>query len=59
MWNKPMLGVDQAQAAIKAMIDDFNKDQNRRAVDMSVVDDAGNLIAYARMDKCLRPLLRE
>ena len=55
MWNKPMLGVDQAQAAIKAMIDDFNKDPNRRAVDMSVVDDAGNLIAYARMDKCLRP----
>ncbi len=55
MYNKPMLSLDQAQAAIKAMIEDYNKDPNRRKVDMAVVDDAGNLLAYARMDRCLRP----
>ncbi len=55
MYNKAMLSLDQAQAAIAAMIDDFNTDPNRRKVDMAVVDDAGNLLAYARMDRCLRP----
>ena len=55
MYNKPMISLDQAQAAIAAMIDDYNKDTNRRKVDMAVVDDAGNLLAYARMDRCLRP----
>ena len=55
MYNKYMISLDQAQAAIKAMIDDYNKDPNRRKVDMAVVDDAGNLLAYARMDRCLRP----
>ena len=55
MYDKAMLSMDQAQAAIKAMIDDFNKDPNRRKVDMAVVDDAGNLLAYARMDRCMRP----
>jgi glc operon protein GlcG len=55
MYNKAMLSLSQAQAAITAMIDDFNKNPNRRKVDMAVVDDAGNLLAYARMDRCLRP----
>ena len=55
MYNKAMLSLDQAQAAIKAMIDDYNRDPNRRKVDMAVVDDAGNLLAYARMDRCMRP----
>ena len=55
MYHKPMISLDQAQAAIHAMIDDFNKDPNRRKVDMAVVDDAGNLLAYDRMDRCLRP----
>ena len=34
------------------MIDDYNKDPSRRKVAMAVVDDAGNLLAYARMDRC-------
>ena len=55
MYNKSMISLDQAQAAIKAMIDDYNKDPNRRKVDMAVVDDAGNLLAYARMHRSLRP----
>ena len=55
MYDKPMISLDRAQDAIKAMIDDYNKDSSRRKVDMAVVDDAGNLLAYARMDRCLRP----
>ena len=55
MYDKPMISLDQARDAIQAMIDDYNKDPNRRKVDMAVVDDAGNLLAYARMDRCLRP----
>ena len=55
MYNKPMLSLEQAQSAIAAMIIDYNRDPERRKVDMAVVDDAGNLLAYARMDRCLRP----
>ena len=55
MYDKSMLSLEQAQAAITAMIADHNKDSSRRKVDMAVVDDAGNLLAYARMDQCLRP----
>ena len=50
-----MLSLEQAQSAIAAMIIDYNRDPERRKVDMAVVDDAGNLLAYARMDRCLRP----
>ena len=55
MYNKPMLSLEQAQSAIAAMIVDYNRDPERRKVDIAVVDDAGNLLAYARMDRCLRP----
>jgi glc operon protein GlcG len=55
MYNKPMLSLEEAHAAITAMTGEYNRDPNRRKVDMVVVDDAGNLIAYARMDRCLRP----
>ena len=55
MYEKSMISLEQAQVAIAAMIADYNKDTDRRKVDMAVVDDAGNLLAYARMDRCLRP----
>ena len=55
MYEKSMISLEQAQGAIAAMIADYNKDTGRRKVDMAVVDDAGNLLAYARMDRCLRP----
>ena len=55
MYDKHMLGLDQCQAAIQAMVADFNRDPNRRPVDMAIVDDLGNLLAYARMDRCRRP----
>ena len=58
MWNKSMISLEQAQNAITAMIADWNRDPNRRKVDMAVVDDAGNLLAYARMDRCLQAHLR-
>ena len=57
MWNKPMISLEQAQNAIAAMIADYNRDTNRRKVDMAVVDDAGNLLAYARLDRCPRPTM--
>ncbi len=57
MWNKAMISLEQAQNAIEAMIADYNKDTNRRKVDMAVVDDAGNLLAYARLDRCPRPTM--
>ena len=57
MWNKAMISLEQAQNAIDAMIADYNKDTDRRKVDMAVVDDAGNLLAYARMDRCPRPTM--
>ena len=55
MYNKPMLSLDQCRIAIDAMVANFNQNPNRQPVDMAIVDDAGNLLAYARMDRCLRP----
>ena len=55
MYDKPLLSLEQAQSAIAAMIADYNRNPDRRKVDMAVVDDAGNLLAYARRDRCLRP----
>ena len=55
MYTKSMLGLDQCQDAIQAMVAEFNRDPSRRPVDMAIVDDIGNLLAYARMDRCRRP----
>lgn len=55
MYTKSVLSLDQCQAAINAMVAEYNKDTNRRKVDMAIVDDVGNLLGYARMDGCHRP----
>lgn len=55
MYQKQMLSLSQCQDALNTMIAEFNKDPNRRPVDMAIVDDMGNLLAYARMDRCVRP----
>ncbi|CAI8048117.1 Protein GlcG [Geodia barretti] len=60
MYNKPMLSLEQAQNAmrhVRLQLTARRKsttDHPPRA-HMAVVDDAGNLLAYARMDRCLRP----
>ena len=51
MYEKPQLGVGQVQAAMSAMLDQASKEPNR-PVAISIVDDQGNLLAYARMDNC-------
>ena len=50
MYNKPMLSLEQCRAAMNAMIDEYRKVPNRRPIDMTIVDDMGNLIMYARTD---------
>ena len=53
--SKPVVSLSQCHAAIEAMIAEYNTDPSRRPLDMAIVDDGGNLLAYARMDKCRRP----
>jgi uncharacterized protein GlcG (DUF336 family) len=51
MYNKPMLSLEQTQKAMQAMIQKATQEPDR-PVAMAIVDDAGNLLSYARMDKC-------
>ena len=55
MYKKSMLGLEQCQAAINAMITEFKKDPSNDPISMAIVDDLGNLLAYARTDGS-RPL---
>ena len=55
MYEKSMLDLDSCFKAIDAKTKEFNKDSSRSPVDMAIVDDMGNLLAYARMDRCNRP----
>ena len=49
MADKPFLGFDQVQAAMKAMIDKAMQTPGE-PVAMAIVDDTGNMVAYAKMD---------
>ena len=49
MADKPFLSFDQVQAAMKAMIDKAMQTPDE-PVAMAIVDDTGNLVAYAKMD---------
>ena len=49
MADKPFLSFEQVQAAMKAMIDKAMQTPGE-PVAMAIVDDTGNLVAYAKMD---------
>ena len=51
MYSKPMLSLDQTQKAMQAMIQKATQEPNR-PVAIAIVDDAGNMLSYARMDNC-------
>jgi len=50
MYDKPMLGLNDAMAALQAMLAEANKEP-QRPVAMAVVDDHGDMICFARMDR--------
>ena len=49
MAEKPYIDFDQAQAAMQAIIAEATK-PGGMPVAVSIVDDAGNMVAYAQMD---------
>ena len=51
MYQKPMLSLDQTQKAMTTMINKATQEAHR-PVAIAIVDDAGNLLSYARMDGC-------
>jgi len=51
MYDKPMLGLGQAQDAIAAVLAEANKEPDRPLA-IAIVDDTGSIISYARMDRC-------
>ena len=56
MFNKPQLSISEVRAAMKAMLDHCAKQPDRPVV-LAIVDDMGDLLAYARTDNCMqRPM---
>src|SRR6266704_2261730 len=51
MYQKPLLSLDQTRRAMDAMLDKATQEPNR-PVAIAIVDDAGNLLSYGRMDHC-------
>lgn len=51
MYNKPVLSLEQTQKAMQAMLNKATQEPHR-PVAIAIVDDAGNLLSYARMDNC-------
>ena len=49
MSEKPFIDFEQAQAAMKAIIDEATM-PGGMPVAIAIVDDAGNMVAYAQMD---------
>ena len=56
MYSKKMLGMEESQAAIAAMIAKFQKNPENPPAAFAVVDDVGLLLAYARTDGS-RPII--
>ena len=51
MYDKAVLGIAETQRAMQAMLAQAMKEPDR-PVAIAVTDDDGNLVAYARMDRC-------
>ena len=51
MYDKSMLSLEQVRRAMNAMLDKATQEPNR-PVAIAIVDDAGNMLNYARMDGC-------
>ena len=56
MYTKKTLGLEESQAAIAAMIAEFQKNPENPPAAFAVVDDVGLLLAYARTDGS-RPII--
>lgn len=54
MYVKPMLGLDQVQRAMSTMLSKANAEPDRPLA-IATVDDWGDLVSYARMDRCGPP----
>jgi glc operon protein GlcG len=52
MYKREVLGLDEARVAVDAIIAEASKDPDR-PIALAVVDDHGDLICSARMDKSL------
>ena len=51
MYDKPMLGLDHVQKAMSIMLAKANEEPDRPLA-FAIVDDVGDLVSYARMDRC-------
>ena len=51
MLQKETIGLEEAQKAITAILREQSEEPEKRAISIAVVDDNGDLIAFARMDQ--------
>ena len=51
MYDKPMLSLNQIQSAMNVMLAKANEEPDRPLA-IAIVDDAGDMVSYARMDRC-------
>jgi len=51
MYDKPMLSLDQVQKAMSAILAKAIQEPDRPLA-IAIVDDVGDLVSYARMDRC-------
>jgi uncharacterized protein GlcG (DUF336 family) len=57
MYDKKVLGLEEAEVAVRAIIEEASKDPSRPMA-IAVVDDRGDIISFVRMDGA-RPLNSE
>ena len=51
MYDRPQLGLNQVQAAMDAMLEQATEEPDR-PVAIAIVDEQGNVLSYAHMDRC-------